>query len=605
MKKIFQLSGVIFSIIKASIPFKRIIVTVVLWISRNTIPIVVVYISKLVIDSVQKMFNGEFSGVGFLLVVVYIVLWLLFDNLLSGILEIIEKKNREKDVILISKYIENHTIEKIKSLDRKHFDVKETFDIISRAQSLSAGDIYDIYINILLVSSATISVIGYTVIVVTFNPLLFLMILVLASLEFVNGIFSTKKNELLNRNITSYKRKRDYNLAIIKSQGCMQEIRAYNALSKLKTEYFQQRSKVFKIERKLHFGNSLREVIILTIRNIVNCCVYGYVIFSALLKIITLGDITLIFTAFTELDAAVGNFIRFSESLYDSAVKTEYFSDLLKIENDIIKDSDLRTKNAQQIDVCKPLILEFKNVWFRYPGSEEFILKDINLKITAPCNLALVGANGAGKTTFVKLLIRQYDPTDGKILLNGIDVKEYNPFTYYSLFSVMFQHFKVYNLSLESNIKFSDSPIDQDIMNNAIVGSQVNRFMGKMSDGLNTEMSKSFSDDGYIPSMGEAQRIAIARTLYHERPVAILDEPSASIDAYAEYEIYDYIRNRYGPLIKIMISHRLSNVKKFDKIVLIEDGTISEMGDHQRLMEKKGRYYELYTEQAKWYSKVQ
>ena len=246
--------------------------------------------------------------------------------------------------------------------------------------------------------------------------------------------------------------------------------------------------------------------------------------------------------------------------------------------------------------------LEFKNVSFKYPGSDIWALRNVNMKIKVGKRLAIVGENGSGKTTFIKLLCRLYDPQEGQILLNGIDIRKYKYDDYMNIFSVVFQDFQLICQPLGANVAGS-TDYDRDRARKALVDAGFGDRLATMEKGLDTILYKDLSDDGVDVSGGEAQKIAIARTLYKDAPFIILDEPTAALDPIAEAEIYSKFADITGDKTAIYISHRLSSCKFCDEIAVFHEGEIIQQGNHVSLVaDTNGKYYELWNAQAQYYT---
>lgn len=247
--------------------------------------------------------------------------------------------------------------------------------------------------------------------------------------------------------------------------------------------------------------------------------------------------------------------------------------------------------------------VEFRNVSFRYPGAKTDSLHNLSLKFKIGSRLAVVGKNGSGKTTFIKLLCRLYDPTEGEILLNGINIRKYRYDDYLKIFSVVFQDFQLLSLPLGQNVaaaKNYDPQRAKECLEMAGFGDRLARMPG----GLETCLYKDFSKEGVEVSGGEAQKIAIARALYKDAPFIILDEPTAALDPIAEAEIYSKFNEIITDKTAVYISHRLSSCKFCDEIAVFDGGTIVQFGNHQQLVEDTdGLYYQLWTAQAKYYTK--
>lgn len=246
--------------------------------------------------------------------------------------------------------------------------------------------------------------------------------------------------------------------------------------------------------------------------------------------------------------------------------------------------------------------VEFCNVSFKYPGSQEYALKNVNMKFEIGKRMAVVGMNGSGKTTFIKLLCRLYDPTEGEILLNGIDIKKYNYAEYMNLFSVVFQDFQLFALQLGENVA-SDVRYDREKVLDCLKKAGFEDRLEKMEKGLDSYLYKDYEEEGIDISGGEAQKIAIARALYKDAPFMILDEPTAALDPMAEAEIYSKFDEIAGDRTSVYISHRLSSCKFCDEILVFHHGTVIQQGSHEQLVtDQQGKYYELWNAQAQYYT---
>jgi len=248
--------------------------------------------------------------------------------------------------------------------------------------------------------------------------------------------------------------------------------------------------------------------------------------------------------------------------------------------------------------------IEFRNVSFQYPNSDTYVLKNINTKLSIGKKQAFVGENGAGKTTFVKLLCRLYDPTEGEILLNGINIKKYDYDEYMGLFSFVFQDFKLFSFSLGQNIATDVAYDAEKVIECMKKVSFYDRFL-TLPEGLETYLYKDLSQDGVEISGGEEQKIALARALYKGTPFIVLDEPTAALDPIAEVQVYSDFSNMVDKKTAIYISHRLSSCQFCDEITVFDKGRIVQKGSHVKLVnEVGGKYCELWNAQAKYYQKA-
>lgn len=243
---------------------------------------------------------------------------------------------------------------------------------------------------------------------------------------------------------------------------------------------------------------------------------------------------------------------------------------------------------------------EFKHVYFKYPKSDQYVLKDINLKWRIGEKMALVGRNGCGKSTLVKLLCRLYDPTEGVITLNGIDIKKYKYEEYMALFSVVFQDSRLFSFSMAENVAAS-SQYDSERVRECIVRAGMGDRLDKMENGIETCLYKDFDEKGVEISGGEAQKLCLARAVYKGAPFIVLDEPTAALDPVSEHDIYTKFNDIVGTKTAIYISHRLSSCRFCDEITVMDNGSIREKGTHAELLQRKGVYSSLWTAQAEYY----
>lgn len=304
-----------------------------------------------------------------------------------------------------------------------------------------------------------------------------------------------------------------------------------------------------------------------------------------------IGSVTSFFGGFSELMKCIG-VMRINSSFLDTVFE------LLDTPNTMYQGSLTTEKRSDiQYDV------EFRDVSFKYPGSEAYALRHVNMKFKVGSRLAVVGMNGSGKTTFIKLLCRLYDPTEGEILLNGIDIRKYRYDDYMKIFSVVFQDFQLLALPLGQNVAASqtyDAARVLDCLNKAGFGEK----LAKMPHGLDTYLYKSVDTEGVDVSGGEAQKIAIARALYKDSPFIILDEPTAALDPIAEAEIYSKFDEITGDKTAVYISHRLSSCKFCDEIAVFDSGSVIQQGTHSDLLaDESGKYFELWNAQAQYYKK--
>lgn len=325
--------------------------------------------------------------------------------------------------------------------------------------------------------------------------------------------------------------------------------------------------------------------------------VYGFVCLKAWAGAFGLGAVTQYVASITKVAGGVSELISSLGDMRNNASFLEQTFSFLDIPNEMYQGSlTVEKRRDRKYEV------EFRHVSFRYPGREEYALRDVNMKFEIGKRLAVVGRNGSGKTTFIKLLCRLYDPTEGEILLNGIDIRKYNYAEYMMLFSVVFQDFVLFSLKLGENVA-AKADYDRERATDALIKAGFGEALASMGCGLETYLYKEYQKDGVDVSGGEAQKIAIARALYKNSPFLVMDEPTAALDPVAEAEIYAKLNEIVGDKTAVYISHRLSSCKFCDEILVFRDGAVIQQGTHASLVaEEGGEYRELWHAQAQYYS---
>ncbi len=286
-------------------------------------------------------------------------------------------------------------------------------------------------------------------------------------------------------------------------------------------------------------------------------------------------------------------------TIYDNKLRLNNLEDFFEL------TPTINYRGDREIEVFESI--EFDNVSFLYPGTSNYALKDISFRINARDKVAIVGINGAGKTTLIKLILRFYDPTEGIIRVNGIDIKEYNVGSVRKLFGVMFQEYNTYAFTIEENICLNDlektnmsskKTIEENVKQ-CLGLSGADTFVSELLEGVQSYVSREYSENGIVMSTGIKQKLSLAGMFYRRCSFILLDEPSASLDPESEYKLFRSISTLSADKTLLFISHRLANVNMADKIMVIENGIMLESGSHDELMSRCGRYYELYNYQIK------
>ena len=331
-------------------------------------------------------------------------------------------------------------------------------------------------------------------------------------------------------------------------------------------------------------------------QNIMAGIIYFFVCAKAWAGAFPIGSATQYIAAVTGVFYGINGLISQIEEIKSNGKFLEDTFEFLSLPNNMYQGSlttEKRRDNKYEI--------EFRNVSFKYPGSDDYALRNVNLKFTVGEKLAIVGMNGSGKTTFIKLLCRLYDPTEGTIFLNGIDIRKYRYDEYMNIFSIVFQDFKLFAMPLGENVATSYAYDEAKVMKCLREAGFDDRF-DKMPKGLKTHLYKDLDKEGVDVSGGEAQKIAIARALYKDAPFIILDEPTAALDPVAEAEIYERFNDMVDDRTAVYISHRLSSCKFCDEIAVFHEGRVIQKGTHKDLLkDESGKYYELWNAQAQYY----
>lgn len=397
-----------------------------------------------------------------------------------------------------------------------------------------------------------------------------------------------KKNEHINS--LSF-----YLISLITNYQNGKDIRIYSMQALLSKHMRELMKKVSNVYLKWGITDGYYTGIIMILTQLASGLVYIVIGINAIHGIISIGDVLMYAGAVLQLTGSVRSGItEFNAYSYRMEYLNTYYEFINRPSTHYTGTLPVEKRTDADYEFV------FEDVSFHYPGTKELILKDINLSFKIGEKFAVVGRNGAGKTTLVKLLCRLYEPTQGRILLNGIDIKYYNYSEYTRIFSVVFQDFKLLSLPLKDNIAAGEE-IEEDRMWKALEQAGLKKRVGAMSEGLHSRLYRN-NGEGIEVSGGEAQKLAIARALYKDGPFVILDEPTAALDPLAEAEIYEHFNDMIQGKTAIYISHRMSSCKFCDDILVLDGGHIAERGDHAQLLKNNGIYASLYHKQAQYYT---
>ena len=446
------------------------------------------------------------------------------------------------------------------------------------------------------VISSVIKLLGYAYIVSTLHP--FIIFFLLLIILFQSKI-TDKKQKLqfkYQEKIVRFTRRFSYIFDAMISYPYAKEVRINGAAEWLAGKYDIETENYIKIfskkQRKEFRIDNVRDVIAFA-ETIV---LYAYSSYCVLIGSITVGSFSMYIGA---ISAFVSSFSSTVEKVNDMKYMSEYIESYKNYMKNAIPTHQL--KGTRDVDFSQGLHeIEFCNVSFKYPNCENYALKNVSLKIRNGERLSLVGYNGAGKSTFIKLLCRLYEPTEGEILYNGVDISTLKFEQYIQLISVVFQDYNIFSLSMRENICLACSRDDEDVIR-AIEQSGLSEKVKVLRYGLDTQVGKEFDRNGIEFSGGEGQKLACARAYIRNSPIVILDEPTASLDPISESRLYERFDNIIGQKTAIYVSHRLASARFCDRIAVFNGGMIAEMGTHDELMNKAGFYCEMFTKQAECY----
>ncbi len=348
-----------------------------------------------------------------------------------------------------------------------------------------------------------------------------------------------------------------------------------------------------KTLRKISMHTAKASSFVAILGAVVGFGVYLFIGIKGLLGLFSIGSLVLYCGSFMQIINGI-------MMMANTFGKLQEIIPLAKRYFEILDTKDEMTYGNKVLDLSGGFEIEFKNVSFKYPGAENYALQNVNLKIKNGEHLAVVGRNGSGKTTFIKLMCRLYDVTDGEILINGVNIKDYTKDSIIKLYSVVFQDFKIFSVSLKDNI-CANTDFESDRFYACLENADIKERTEHMPNKENTYLYKDLDENGVEISGGEAQKLALARALYKDAPIVVLDEPTAALDPIAENEIYTRFNTFVQGKTAIYISHRLSSCAFCDKIAVFNNAKLAETGTHKDLLNAGGKYAELWNAQAKYY----
>ncbi|MGD1840596.1 MAG: ABC transporter ATP-binding protein [Thermonemataceae bacterium] len=451
--------------------------------------------------------------------------------------------------------------------------------------------------NVLSQLQDIITIVSLISALIYFYPILILLLLVSIVPSFANELKFSKSDYSLQRRLTPQRRELDYLRLLGASDITAKEVKLFGLADFISTSFSKVADKFYQESKQLAIQRTIWGTVFHILSDL---AYYGAFIFIALKATtgqVSIGELTFLAGSFSKLRAQLqAIFSRFTRINESALYLADYFEFI---------DAEFREAVSFELQPIPEEIKEgftFQNVSFSYPNNSHVVFKNISFQLKKGEKLALVGENGSGKTTLIKLLLRFYVPTEGAILLDGVDIRHYDKEAYQTLFGAIFQDFVRYYLTAKVNIAVGDieSLHDTQKVQEAAEQSLASEVIDTLEDGYEQALGKRFKT-GTELSGGQWQKIAIARAYMSQAPVLILDEPTSALDARAEYEVFQRFIGLTEGKTSIIISHRFSTVRMADRIMVLKEGEIAEMGTHEELMENQQLYAELFELQAEGY----
>ncbi len=497
-----------------------------------------------------------------------------------------------------NRYLSEQLADRAMAMDYEHTEDPAVLDQLNKAKegaSWYSGGVEGILQNLYLIINKIAVIIGVVTIVIMGCP--WLLLIQGASLLFISW-FNYRNNKIEVQSfleLSALNRKFGYFFYQLADFRYGKDIRLYDSVDMMGQKADRENRNMYHVWKRQAEQTRKNSLAMDAVNTLRDGGTYFYIGYLTIKGMITLGD-------FSMYSSAAGNFYwgvwNTVYGVQEIVKRCSYLYEYLEF----LRYPAAMEKGDEPVAAGEHVI-EFRDVSFHYPRSEVYVLRHVNLTIRSGEHLSIVGLNGAGKTTFIKLLCRLYDVSEGEILVDGKNIKRYTDEEYRKLFAVVFQDFRLLAFTLKENVALQDSEhADLERVEEALRLSGVYEDAVKLPDGMNTVIYKSFDEKGTELSGGQRQKVAISRALYKNAPIVILDEPTAALDPVAEYEIYRKFHELVGGKTALYISHRLSSCKFCDHIAVFADESIKEYGTHEELVNKPGGIYaEMFAAQAQYY----
>ncbi|MBR5365642.1 MAG: ABC transporter ATP-binding protein, partial [Clostridia bacterium] len=563
-------------------------------------PVISAYIGAALLNVLAAAFTSVTTGVDMMFDAVIKLLIIRFGfNFLTGLVSRISSILNNISGELVVNHVNLKIMRKAREVDLASFDDPEFYERFENAKREAGSRPINILNNNFTIISTVISMVSFIVILAAISPWAPIVIALMSVPTAIISFAYRKKNFWYVRWHSKDRRQMNYYSELMTNKDMVKEIRLFNLSDTFIGRYQETFLRYFSGLKKLFVGEGCWNIGINLLTTTINCLLFLYIAKGVAEGRYAVGDYSLYTGALGSIAGGIGTIINTTAQIYEG---TLFIDNLIRFMN------EKRTVVASLPEPRKVAhgtghTIEFRNVSFAYPGTERRVINNVNLKLEPGDTCVLVGLNGAGKTTLIKLLTRLYDPTEGEILLDGYNIKEYDTDDLYAMFGIIFQDFGKYAVSVKENIRFGQ--LDREAGDPEIIEaaeqSTASQFIENLPDKYETPLMRYFEENGIELSIGQWQKLSIARAFYSDSDVIILDEPTASLDAIAEQDIYNQFDRLRKDKTCIFVSHRLSSATVANKIIVLEQGAVIEEGNHAELMKKRGVYYELFTTQAKRY----
>lgn len=563
---------------------------------NGVMPVIGAFISKDLLNAITFVYTGELNSFSPVLRLLIFMFVYLFVNSLAALLyEMLTRISGE----LVSNHIKNKIMNKAKEIDLADYDRPDFYAMLENANREAGERPIAITRATFNIMSAVISLASFIIVLAAVSPIAPLVIIAVSlPTAIINFVFKHKTVRYMNFH-SKERRQMIYYSEILVNKDIVKEIRIFDLSGIFIRLYKEVFARYFAGLKKLIVQENSWKIGSTTIATVANYVLFIIIASGVYEGRFNVGDYALYTGALTTIAAAVSTIITTSATVYEGTLFINNLTNFMDAQPGIVPALSPPRHLKPQMEHR----IVFEDVSFHYPGTATDVLHGLNLVIEPRDTVALVGLNGAGKTTFLKLLTRLYDPTGGRILLDGYDLREYDVREIYRLFGIIFQDFGKYAATVSENIAFGDTQqsLDKERVEAAARNGNADSFIRKLSLGYDTPLMRWFEEEGIELSTGQWQKLAISRAFYSDSDILILDEPTASLDPLAEQEVFAQFDKLSSQKITIFVSHRLSSATMANKIVVLENGSIAECGSHSELMSRRGHYFELFSTQAKRY----